>query len=414
MSQAGDQAPVTAGTQSRLRALNARAVLEVIDRSGPVARADVARLTGLSKPTVALALGSLLAAGTVREAGVVSGRKGPAALLYQLDATLAWGIAIDLGHDRIRVAVADLSGTVRARRDAANCQDADRLVAQTAQLCAEACAEANAGLPDHANAGPATGTSAGLSPATRVVVGLPAVVGPDGRTLSYADGLPGGGHGLGPALADALPGPVVLENDVNLAAVAERDRGQAAGLDDFVLVSLGVGLGLGIFVGGRLHRGAGGAAGEAGSLPGARDEARHAKPPLQRDLVDSAIGARHIVARARALGLNGELSARDVFQSARAGDPAALTVVDETAAAIAYVIACVAPLLDPQAVVLGGAVGSNPDLLLAPVRRHLAALSPFRPQVRSSALGSEAVLIGATARAVALARASAFDAATPV
>jgi predicted NBD/HSP70 family sugar kinase len=395
-----DQGSVTAGAQGMLRALNARAVLEVIDRYGPVARADLARLTGLSKPTVTLALSTLLAVGTVREAGVVSGRKGPAAVLYALDAALAWGVAVDLGHDRIRVAVADLTGTVRARRDSAVDRDAERLVAQTTQLCADACAEAGTGL----------------SAPTRVVIGLPAVVGPDGRTLSYADGLPDGGLGLGQALASALPGPVVLENDVNLAALAERDRGQAADLDDFVLVSLGVGLGLGIVVGGRLHRGASGAAGEAGYLPGSRDQALHTRPPLRRDLVDASIGARHIVSRARALGLGlgDDLSARDVFDHARTGNPAALTVVDETAAAIAYVIACVAPLLDPQAVVLGGAVGSNPDLLLAPVRAHLESLSPFRPEIRASSLGSEAVLIGATARAVALARAGAFDSAAPV
>lgn len=393
-----ERRPYAAGPQSLLRSINARAVLELIDKEGSISRTEVSRLTGLSKPTVSLALAALIQSGAVHEVGHATGRKGPAAALYAMIPTSAWAIGVDLGHDRVRVSVADLKGKVRARREAAIRRDPEALVQQVAGLCATTAAEAGAVL----------------GATTHVVIGLPAVVGSDGRHLSYAGGLPGAGAGLGEALAAALPAPVVLENDVNLAALSERTQGHGVGIDDFVLVSLGVGLGVGLVVGGRVIRGASGAAGEAGYLPGEKDTALHAKPPLQRDLVESAIGARYIVSRARALGLGDEVTPRSVFEQARQGDPRALEIVDGTARVIAYVIACIAPVVDPHLVILGGAIGSNPDLLLAPVKGYLEALTPFRPRLESSELGSEAVLLGATARAVDLARSWAFETLTPV
>ena len=112
--------------------------------------------------------------------------------------------------------------------------------------------------------------------------------------------------------------------------------------------------------------------------------------------------------------MGGEITARTVFDLARAGEPRALEIVDATAHSIAYVIACIAPVVDPVLVILGGAIGTNPDLLLTPVRAHLETLTPFRPRLESSELGSEAVLLGATARSVELARRWAFETLTPV
>jgi predicted NBD/HSP70 family sugar kinase len=115
-----------------------------------------------------------------------------------------------------------------------------------------------------------------------------------------------------------------------------------------------------------------------------------------------------VVDLARQAGMRGELTARSVFDQARAGDVRALRVVDATARSLAYVVSCVAPVIDPSVVVLGGAIGANGDLLLDPVIRHLEEFSPFRPSVVSSQLGSDAVLLGATAMAADLARESVF------
>lgn len=376
-----------------LRSLNERAVLELIDRSGPLTRADVAARTGLSKPTVSVALGSLVDRGAVRESGHVTGRKGPLAVLYTLDPGCAWAVGVDLGHDHIRVAVADATGEVRGRGQRRAPRESAALVRELVDVCTAAAAQA--------------GTT--LDEVTRLVVGVPAVVGRDGRTLSYAEGLPDEGRGLGDALAAAFLAPVLLENDVNLAALAERAGDP--GVEDFLLVSVGVGLGVGVVIGGRLHRGAAGAAGEAGYLPGPRESGRHVAPPLRRDLLESSLGARSIMARGREVGL-GDRSPKAIFELARSGDRAAATVVDETASGIAYVIACAAPLIDPELVVLGGAIGANGDLLLEPVQAHLAGFSPFRPRIVGSALGADAVLLGATAEAGELARGAAFSSAT--
>jgi predicted NBD/HSP70 family sugar kinase len=383
-----------AGPQSLLRSINGRAVLELIGRVGPVTCTELAAQTGLSRPTVSAALTQLVDRGVVNEIGPATGRKGPAAERYQVNAECAWAIGVDVGHTRVRVGFADVTGQVRARaEEPARPGGRDTLIAQIVRMCTDVAEQFGIGL-------------AGIA---QVVMGMPAVVGPDGRTLSYAAGLPDAGHGLGHGLGEAIPVPLHLENDVNLAALAERTHGHGAQVDDFVLVSLGVGLGLGLVIGGRLRRGAYGVAGEAGYLPSDRAVA---PPGHRRDLVQDHLGARYITAEAKRLGLPPDVTPRTVFELARAGDPAAVRIVDDTARSLAYVVACVIPLVDPALVVLGGAIGANGDLLLAPVARHIEDFSPFRPRIVSSDLGPDAVLIGATAMSAELAREAAFSTAT--
>lgn len=383
-----------AGPQRLLRLLNGRAVLEAIDRAGqPVTTTDLAGGIDLSRPTVAAAVGLLLERGVISEVGPVTGRKGPAPALYQINADCAFAIGVDIGHKRIRAAVADVTGTVRARTEHDSSSGRDALVARTVAMCESLAGQVGLSLGD----------------ITQVVMGLPAVVGRDGRALSYAAGLPSAGQGLGEALGRAVPAPLVLENDVNLAALAERRHGRGTEVDDFVLVSLGVGLGLGLVIDGRVRRGATGVAGEAGYLPTDR---MIAPAGQRRDLVQEHLGARYISAEARRLGLPGDGSPRTVFELAREGDPGAARIVDDTARSIAYVVACVVPLIDPALIVLGGAIGGNGDLLLAPVARHLADFSTFEPRIVASELGRDAVLTGATTMSSDLARESRFTAAT--
>lgn len=388
-----------AGPQRLLRSLNGRAVLEAIDQSGPITTTDLAGRIPLSRPTVAAAVGLLLERGVITEVGPVTGRKGPAPAQYGVNADCAFAIGVDVGHRQVRAAVADVTGRVRARAhaedDGRGRTGRDALVGQILTLCEDLAGRV--GVP--------------LQEITQVVMGVPAVVGTDGRRLSYAAGLPGAGRGLGEALGRAIPDrvPLVLENDVNLAALAERTHGCGTEVDDFVLLSLGVGLGLGLVIDGRVRRGATGVAGEAGYLPSDRGTAPVGK---RRELVQDHIGARHISARARDLGLPGDGSPRTVFGLARDGHPSALEIVEDTARGIAYVIACVVPLIDPALIVLGGAIGANGDLLLEPVARHMADFGDFRPTVVASGLGQDAVLTGATAMSADLARESVFSAAT--
>src|SRR5690242_7879785 len=108
---------ITAGTPSLLRAMNERTVLELIHNRGPLSRAQVARVSGLSKPTVSLALSGLLDARLVREVGRSHGERGPSALLYELNPSAGWVVGIDVGRKWVRAAIADISGKIVARRD---------------------------------------------------------------------------------------------------------------------------------------------------------------------------------------------------------------------------------------------------------------------------------------------------------
>src|SRR5712692_1034277 len=110
-------ASITVGTPSLLRAINERTVLDLIHNQGPLSRAQVARVSGLSKPTVSLALSGLLDARLVREVGRSRGERGPSALLYELNPSAGWVVGVDIGRKWVRAAIADIAGTIVARRD---------------------------------------------------------------------------------------------------------------------------------------------------------------------------------------------------------------------------------------------------------------------------------------------------------
>ncbi len=375
-----------AGDQRLLRRINERAVLEQIDTVPAATRADIARSTGLSKPTVAIALTTLMERGWIEETGSVVGRKGPVAALYSVrpDAGFAAGVAG--GHDWVKINVADITGRIRGHRRAALNRGQGLLAGQIVGLISAAATEIGI-------------TTADIS---ETVVGVPATVSRDGRQLRYAEGLPESGSALGEALAVSLPNAMTLENDVNLAALAELASGSATGVEDFALLTLGHGVGVGIVIGGQLYRGFDGAAGEVGFLPSSRTGGRYL--PLEEHL-----GAAYIQSRARVAGLTGDVTPRAVFAAAAEGSSIALDIVRETADSIAYTVACLAAVLDPPLVILGGAIGANRELLQDRVIEHLAELSPLRPRIETSALGADAVLIGATVMAVQRTRSAAFD-----
>src|ERR1700712_66107 len=177
-----------AGDQRLLRSINERAVLEHIDSVGSATRADITRSTGLSKPTVALALATLGDRGWVQETGSVIGRKGPVAALYSVRPEAGFAVGVDIGHDWIKINLADITGRVRAHRRVELDRGPGRLAPQVAALVAAAAVEV------------------GIAPATvaEIVVGVAAAVGRDGSTLAYAEGIPESGVGLGDSLAAAL------------------------------------------------------------------------------------------------------------------------------------------------------------------------------------------------------------------
>jgi predicted NBD/HSP70 family sugar kinase len=361
-----------------LRHLNERTVLEAIRAGSPISRAEISRRAGISKPTVSLALQSLVEAGLVREA--LEGPSGPryGAVFFEPVPEAALALGLDLGGRFLRGAVCDLRGDVRARLDVeVDGSDARRVLAQIAEL-RDALVQAT-GIPDaHLNG---------------VVVGVPGVVDPERRAISLATNVAGlEGATFANELEDLLGLGVWLENDVNLAALGEQWQGVARGVDDFLFLSIGTGMGAGLVLRGEVHRGHNGAAGEVDfSFVGLDQEVDPCAGAV------AAFAARRVAEEPGRSALAAPYDTRDIFAAARAGDALAGEVVQEVARRIALHLVPVAAVTDVSLVVLGGGLGSNGDLLLEPVRALLARWIPYPPSVAVSSLGEAAVLTGALA-----------------
>ena len=387
----------SAWNRTVLRSNNERLLLGRLRADGPTSRAELARITGLSKPTVSTALGRLEQAGLVREVGkVASAGRGRSPVLYEADPTAGYALGIDIGRSWLRAAVADLDGTVLGRDDERNqTEDADGLVAAVGALARRVTAEA--GIE--------------WTKVLYTVVGSPGVTDSDTHEVRYAVNLPGWGRrGATDLLQRELGTGLAVENDANLAALGEYWAGAGKGCELFVYLLVGTGIGSGIVSGGKLFIGAHGAAGEIGYLPwGASDGTEGADAP-RRGMLEDAAAADSVLTLARARGLDAAESAKDVFDAARSGDPKALEVVGLEAERLAHGVAAVAAVLDPARVVLGGGIGDNADLLLDPLRAALGRITPLSPELVPSQLGGEAVLRGAIATAVTAAREAVFEA----
>jgi predicted NBD/HSP70 family sugar kinase len=373
--------------RQRLRSTNERLLLDRLRTGGAASRAQLARETGLSKPTVSSALAALEEAGLVREAGTHAPERGRVAVLYAPDPAAGYALGIDIGRSWLRVAVADLDGGVVARADVRNRARssgamADLVVSTARQVVA------NSGLGAHEVA--------------HAVVGTPGVYDEERRRVRYAMHLPGWGRaGLFDRMREELGIPLEVHNDANLAALGEYTYGVAAGSRLFTYILIGTGLGMGVVSEGRLFTGARGGAGEIGFLPW---------PGRQKpETLEEAVSGEAVVEAARQFGMTGQLTAKAVFDAAREGDPAAVRAVRLEGGRIAYTVAAAAAVLDPDLVVLGGGVGHSVDLLLRPVRETLRTLTPLRPKIVPSRLGEDAVLLGAVATALGTARDVVFE-----
>jgi predicted NBD/HSP70 family sugar kinase len=403
-----------------IRALNEQLLLDHIRTSGPYSRADLARVSGLSKPTVSLALANLERAGLIRLAGQRTGLPGRTALLYEVRPEAGFVLGLDIGLRYLRGAVADLAGEVRARRSvpvhAATLADrVTELVALADELCA----------------------GAGITRAEiiQTVVGSPGVYDPQRNLMALTGGLPDWDRPEALAGLRAAFGPALaIENDVDAAALAERALGVGREADSFAFVHVGSGVGMGLVLGGRLHRGVHGVAGEIafmplgrdpqawtdtetgagpGSGPGsdAGDDRVTAGPEgviidpaeaRRRGTLEIAAGADGIVRAARRAGLTGLATPQAVFESAAAGDKRAAAVVEGEARLVAAAICCVISVVDPSLIVLGGGIGQAPGFA-EEVTRALEEIAPVLPEVKVSALGTDVVVDGCLAEATAMA-----------
>jgi predicted NBD/HSP70 family sugar kinase len=364
-----------------IRVMNEELLLGHIRTAQKISRAELARLTGLSKPTVSLALTNLERAGVVRTSGVRTGTPGPNPVLYEIRPEAGYVLALDVGREYVRGAVSDFAGAVRLR-DTLRTRAKTRRgrVAEIVRLAERLCHELGLEIADM----------------MQTVIGSPGVYDPRRDALSLAGALEGWEHPrLLPELRGIFGDSLVIENDVDAAALAEQAHGHGRDVASFAFVSIGTGIGMGLVIDGRLHRGVHGAAGEIAYLP---LETATADPDdiRRRGGLEAAASAAGIVHAARRAGMARAGSAREVFEAAAAGDERAARVVAAEAALIARAACSIIAVVDPELVVLGGGIGKAAGLLDA-VRVELSRLSPVQVDLRVSALGDESVVDGCLA-----------------
>ena len=379
------------GTPSLLRELNDRAALELLLTGGPMTRAQLGEHTGLSKVTASQLLARLEERGLVEMAGELAGGRGPNAALYGVVPSAAYVAGLHVDHDEVSAGVADVTGRVvsEVSVDPNGGQNPVELVRGAV---AAACRPAGVS-PDALRA---------------LVIGTPGVLDPGTGEPRLAVNLPAWHEGVLDALRVDLGRPVTIENDVNLAAMAERVSGAAREVDDFVLVWIGIGLGLATVLSGRVHRGVAGAAGEIGYLP-------VPGVPLPQDVTHPATGAFQSLVGAQALR---PLAASYGFAepTASAAVRAAVAAADnggerggaflaELASRVATGVAAICVVLDPGLVVLGGEVGrAGGAMLAARVAAEVGRICPARPRVVPTGVSGDPVLGGAILAAVDQAR----------
>src|SRR5438034_668450 len=299
-------ATLFAARPSLIRAMNEQLLLEHIRQRGPCSRAELARVSGLSKPTVSLALDNVERAGLVRIAGQRTGGPGRSARLYEIRPDAGLVLGLDSGHEYVRGAIADLSGEIRARQSMrAHATSVRSRVAELvglADLLCESVGVARAAI-------------------TQTVIGSPGVYDPRRNAMKLTGGLRGWDRPAAlTGLREAFGPSLVMENDVDAAALAERALGHGREVEHFAFVHIGTGIGMGLVLGGQLLRGAHGVAGEIAFMPlsgGAGADEREAR---RRGTLEASASASGVVRAARRGGMRGPVSARRVFEAASGGD----------------------------------------------------------------------------------------------
>src|SRR5260370_3290611 len=372
------------GTPSLLRAINERTLLEYLRRHKPTSRAQLARATRLSKPTVSQALANLEDARLVRAMGQsISSRGGRIAILYEPNPDAGYVVGVDVGRGWIRGAVANLTGQIMARKDKPNdAQSASALVAMISHMARDVVADADLSW----------------SQVVHAVIGTPGVFDEQSKRVLFASNLPEWGrHGLLAELQAAFGLSLSLENDANLAALGERSFGWGSSAGTFVYIWVGTGVGMGIVINGALYRGTRGAAGEIGFLPFGWDEVVEESGNISESylgMFEEATSAGGIVRLAQELGLPASLSPRQIFDAAQHADSKALAVVEQEGYRLELAIAVITAVLDPELVVLGGGIGQRGELLIPPLEPSLQQLTPFKPRLLPPKLWGDSVLHG--------------------
>jgi predicted NBD/HSP70 family sugar kinase len=369
------------------RHLNPRAVYDQLLQHHTLTRDEIAMHTGLTRVAASASVEQLVVRGLATRLGTRA-VGGPAARRYVLSPTAGYVVAADIRHGNMTVAAADLTGQLAARI---------RLPFGDPDDAAALLHRAVARVLDEAGAD--------LDRLRRVVLGSPGVIDPRTGEFAFATTLPTWKHTITGELRQSLNRPVVFENDVNLAAMAEARFGSTA--HDLVFALFGEGLGLGLVLNGHLHRGRHGWAGEIGYLPAPLPE-MHTTVDGMCDSVHQLASEPAVSELARSSGFGADPASAVI--AAFAAGAAGTAFLDEVARRVALVLSHACLLIDPVVVVIDGAyVRAGDEQLLDLVRREMAAISPTPVRLALPSVCDDPILRGALQTALEDARDTLFD-----
>ena len=377
--------PVLLGRPPLLRQTNAEILLRLLRESGPCSKADLVRASGLSAPSVTNVVATLIATGLVETVGEGDSTGGRPPDILRFNAGHGCVAGVEITRDVLRFLLADLNGRELAQ--------SETLIEKSKSTPRQICRQ----IAEHLwqllrKKGLLRKQLFGLT------VGVPAIVNADeGTVLAFTALQDWNGVPLGPMLKRELNCPVFVDNDTNLAAQGEFHTGAARGESDFVFITIGEGVGAGVFLNGRIYRGSQWSAGEIGYLR-VPDISRENPSIHKYGKLETALSASGIVKSWRASGQATSRSrvmrAADVWDLAASGNAEAKRLLRQRATILADVILDLALILNPNLILLGGEVGNHPALL-----RELNALlegSEFAVlRLALGALGIPAALLGA-------------------
>ncbi len=378
------------GSAQLIKGLNTSLVLDVIRRRGPLSRSAIARRTGISNPAVSTLIHHLVERGVVEEVGKAPSTGGRPAHLLRFNPRAGYLIGVDVGAQKITGGVVDLGGEIVTRlstKTVSPVRATSRLIALIGNLI-----DASQVVPDRI---------------WGIGLGVPGVTDPMGQSITLIPGLEWDNLNVGQILTEHFSVPVWADNDANAAVLGERWRGALEDVEYGLCVNIGTGIGVGLLLDGQVYRGKMGAAGEVGywvfreqALERQGNGFGHlesfaAGPGIARRAAEYLADTNGAESRLKARGL--QLTAKDVFEAAAQGDPAAVAIVNETTEVLGSALANMCTLLDVERVVLTGGVSSAGEMLLQPIRRIVQAVVPYPPEVIVSRMQEDAGILGCAA-----------------
>lgn len=379
----------TPAVPSLLRELNEKSVLNTLRTHGALHAAEIARHIGLSKPTTADILRSLIETGLIQE--YTPGEEDPkrARSVFEAVSDLKVSLAIDIGSRFIRAAVGDLNEKMLAETSVpVKSLKLDDLVAIMHTAVNSVLKEAGYSLKDVAS----------------LVVGTPGVVDQNTGTVAIAGTITAlDGVNLAHLLEQEFGITPTVENDINLVTVAEQAAGHGRGIENFAVLSVGSGLGSGLVLNGKIHRGHRGAAGEIFYVPfgDPLDTHRDATNPSGDRIAELTRG---LAKKYKNSTLQEPYSTVDILKAAKEGDDLAQAVVQLEAERIALYVAAISAVTDVELIVLAGGIGRQASFFLDPIKSLVGTVVPFPPRIEVSTLGDTGILVGALNIATAKSR----------